>query len=92
MLIEFDSKKQAQTLSDRGLDFNDAALIFSIEHYTLQDLREEYGEPRFISIGWLSSQMVMLVWTPRGEVRRIISMRKCNERENKLYETHLNQK
>ena len=53
MLIEFDSQKQAQTLADRGLDFNDAVLIFSASHYTLQDLREEYGEPRFITIGWL---------------------------------------
>jgi uncharacterized protein len=92
MLIEFDSHKQVQTLADRGLDFNDALLIFSGSHYTLQDLREEYGEPRFITIGWLSTHMMMLVWTPRGEVRRIISMRKCNERENRLYETHLNQK
>jgi uncharacterized protein len=25
--------------------------------------------------------MVVLTWTPRGEVRRIISMRKANERE-----------
>ncbi len=25
--------------------------------------------------------MVVMVWTPRGEVRRIISMRKANERE-----------
>ena len=92
MLIEFDSQKQAQTLIDRGLDFNDAVLIFLELHFTLQDFREEYGEPRFITIGWLSTHMVMLVWTPRGEVRRIISMRKCNEREKRIYETHLNQK
>ena len=31
--------------------------------------------------GVLDSRMVILVWTPRGEVRRIISMRKANERE-----------
>ncbi len=92
MLIEFDSQKHAQTLANRGLDFNDAVLIFSESHYTLEDLREAYGEQRFITIGWLSTQMVMLVWTPRGAVRRIISMRKCNERENRLYETYLNQK
>jgi len=29
--------------------------------------------------------MVVIVWTPRGENRRIISMRKANEREQELY-------
>ena len=31
--------------------------------------------------GVLDGRMVVMVWTPRGEVRRIISMRKANERE-----------
>ena len=29
--------------------------------------------------------MVVLVWTPRGDARRVISMRKANERERRLY-------
>jgi uncharacterized DUF497 family protein len=29
--------------------------------------------------------MIVMVWTPRGEVRRIISMRKANDREKTLY-------
>jgi hypothetical protein len=33
--------------------------------------------------------MVALVWTPRGEGRHIISMRKANEREKKVYEAEL---
>ena len=31
--------------------------------------------------GLLQGRMVVLVWTPRGTARRIISMRKANERE-----------
>ena len=31
----------------------------------------------------------MLVWTPRGEVRRIISMRKANAREKAIYAKEL---
>ncbi len=33
--------------------------------------------------------MIVLVWTPRGEVRRIISMRKANDREKALYAQYL---
>ena len=32
----------------------------------------EYEEDRFITVGWLDANMVVMVWTPRGEVRRII--------------------
>ena len=49
------------------------------------DLRQEYSEQRFITVGLLESRMVVLVWTPRGEARRIVSMRKANDREQARY-------
>jgi uncharacterized protein len=48
-----------------------------------------YGEARFITIGRLDRRMVVLVWTPRGVSRRIISMRKANAREQALYGSRL---
>lgn len=48
-----------------------------------------YEEDRFITVGWLDARLVVLVWTPRGEVRRIISMRKANDREKALFTRHL---
>ena len=86
MQIEFDEQKRALTFNARGLDFRDATIIFAGEHYTLQDLRKAYSEPRFLTVGWLNQQMILVVWTPRNHKRRIISMRKCNERERKIYE------
>ena len=52
---------------------------------TVQDDRRDYGEDRFITIGFLDGAMVVLVWTSRGAAYRIISMRKANERERALY-------
>ena len=52
---------------------------------TVEDDRRNYGEDRFITIGFLDDTMVVLVWTPRGGTHRIISMRKANERERTLY-------
>ena len=86
MLIEFDSEKRVQTLTDRGLDFADAPLAMSGDQLTMLDTRIDYGEARFITVGFIENIMVMVVWTPRGEVRRIISMRKCNEREQTRYQ------
>ena len=91
--IEFDSDKRDKTLAERGLDFSRAGEVFVGEQFTAQDLRPGYGEPRFFTVGHLDERLderlVIGVWTPRGEVRRIISMRKANEREQTRYIQHL---
>jgi uncharacterized protein len=89
MKLEFDQGKRDKTLLERGLDFTRAAEVFDGLHFTGQDKRMDYEEDRFITVGWLDDNMVVMVWTPRGEVRRIISMRKANDREKTLYNTHL---
>jgi uncharacterized DUF497 family protein len=73
--ITFDPAKRAATLAHRGLDFADAALVFAGEHATAPDERRDYGEPRCITAGQLRGRFVVIVWTPRGDARRIISMR-----------------
>jgi uncharacterized DUF497 family protein len=89
MKIEFDQAKRDKTLQERGLDFARAVEVFDGIHFTGQDKRMEYEEDRFITIGWLDANMIVMVWTLRGEVRRIISMRKANDREKTLYASYL---
>lgn len=85
MEIEFDSGKRAKTIAARGLDFARAGEVFAGRHFTGEDTREDYSEPRYITVGKLDGRMVVIVWTPRGESRRIISMRKANDREQARY-------
>ena len=85
MQIEFDSTKRDKTLAERGLDFVRAEEVFSGLHFTGQDTRQDYDEDRFITVGLLDARLVVLIWTPRGEARRIISMRKANDREKAFY-------
>lgn len=59
--------------------------VLSGDTLTVEDDRRDYGEQRFITIGFLDAAMVVLVWTPREGTHRIISMRKANEREQALY-------
>ena len=85
MAIELDTAKRNATLEARGLDMARADEVFEGTTLTVEDDRQHYGEDRFITIGFLDGRMVILVWTPRNGTRRIISMRKANEREQALY-------
>ena len=89
MKIEFDVAKRNTTLIERGLDFARASKVFEGLHLTQQDTRQTYDEDRFITVGHLEERLVVLVWTPRDEVRRIISMRKANEREKAYYQSYV---
>jgi len=87
--IEFDEKKRLETLRVRGLDMALAGEVFAGPILTIPDDRRDYGEKRCITIGYFDMAMVVIVWTSRNEKIRIISMRKANERERKLYEPRL---
>lgn len=85
MRIEFDPAKRMATIEARGLDMAEVGRVFDDATLTVEDDRRDYGETRFITMGYLSSRLVVLVWTPRGRTRRIISLRKANDREKALY-------
>ncbi|MFT4197457.1 MAG: BrnT family toxin [Pseudoxanthomonas sp.] len=85
MEIEFDAAKRDITLQERGLDLADAGQIFSGIHATRTDNRKDYGEPRFQTFGFLYGHAAVVVWTPRGQVRRIISLRYAHEHEAKAF-------
>jgi len=86
MRYEWDEKKRASNLLTHGIDFAivrnfdwNAALI-------IRDTRRNYREPRFLSYAPIADRLYAMVWTPRGDVRRIISLRKANRREVLKYE------
>jgi uncharacterized DUF497 family protein len=87
--ITYDPDKRAKTLAERGLDFQHAAQVFAGLTLTLPDERQDYGEVRYQTYGLLADRLVMVVWTERGDSRHIISMRKCNDREEARFENRL---
>jgi uncharacterized DUF497 family protein len=66
-----------------------AGEVFAGLHFTRLDDRRDYGESRFVTVGWLDARLVAFVWTPRGHARRIISMKHCHEREAKKIRPYL---
>jgi len=90
MKIEYNNAKNIKNIKERDISF-DLAEGFDLEtSLTWQDLRYDYnGENRFISIGYIENRLYSLVFTPRGELLRVISLRKANPREVKRYEKHI---
>ncbi len=91
MNLEWEEAKRRLTLTERGLDFADAEIIFAGKCVILSDTRREYGEPRYITFGTLIGRVIAIAWTWRDDNVRIISMRKANEREIKAYWQRLEQ-
>lgn len=89
MEISFDPEKRARTLHERGLDFAQAEQVFAGPAFTQADERFDYPEPRFVTFGLLDGRMIVIVWTATSGGRRIISMRKANEREQARYRQRL---
>ena len=90
MQIIYDPAKRERTLQERGLDFVRANEVFEHHHFTKPDLRQNYPEERWITVGFLEQRMIVLVSTHQGwSKRRIISMRKANEREQEKYWQYL---
>ena len=89
MRISFDPAKRVETLRTRGLDFADVAVVFEGPIFTFPDERYDYSEERYVTAGLLADRMVIVVWTPTPGGRRIISLRKANDREEARYSHRL---
>jgi uncharacterized protein len=81
MDVEWDQAKKDRNLAKHGVDF------VVIEGFnweiavTREDTRVEYDETRYVSISAIGDRLFVAVWTERGAVCRLISLRKANKRE-----------
>lgn len=89
MDFEWDSEKARNNLKKHGVDFADAASIFEdLNAITIEAPSEQ--EKRFVSVGIdCFARMIVVVYTWRGDIIRIISARKATKKEQKQYEVGL---
>ena len=85
MEIEFDPAKREVVLAARGLDMARCGEAFEKFHLTKRDERHSEHEQRFRSLALLDDTVVIIAWTPRGKLRRIVTMWKANDRERQSY-------
>ena len=86
MKFEWDENKNKANQRKHRISFEEAAEIFRYPMYEMVDIRADYGEARYIAIG-RNNQMVILVvvYTERGSRTRMISARRANKEEKRLY-------
>jgi uncharacterized DUF497 family protein len=90
MEFEWDQSKDRANRRKHGISFEEAKHIFDGPVLTRVDEREDYGEVREISLGTLSPDAPLLVvHTARGTKTRLISARKANRQERKIYDDYL---
>ena len=85
MAITFDTEKNARNIAERGLSFGRVAELDWDTALVVEDTRRDYGETRLLVMALLDGRLHAAVVTPRGEDLRVISFRRANGREVRLY-------
>ena len=84
MDFEWFEDKRLVTLAERGLDFRDARHLFDGRPlYSYPSPRKD--EARTVSVGCIENRFIAVVWVERENRRRIISMRRARDGEEKHY-------
>ena len=84
-MFEWDEFKRILTLEARGLDFAEATAMFDGRSIMTTLARSEV-EVRFLTVGPLGDdKLYAVVWTERGENKRIISLRRASSDEKRTY-------
>ena len=86
MEISFDPSKNDKNLSERQLSFTRVIDFDWGSALVKEDVRKNYPERRFIAIGYLDKRLHVLCFAETELGIRVISFRKANEREGKVYE------
>lgn len=85
MKFEWHENKNQNNIRVHEIDFQDAWQIFEHPMLVKTDTRKNYGEERLIGLGQLDGAVVVVVFTKRSGATRIISIRRANRNERKIY-------
>jgi uncharacterized DUF497 family protein len=86
MAITFDPAKNERNIAERGLPFERVADLEWDTALVAEDTRRDYGETRYRVFALLKGRLHIAVVSPRGDDIRVISFRKANRKEERLYE------
>ena len=85
MRIEFDPTKEASNRLKHGVSLAMAAELDWDAAWVWVDERVDYNEMRMIALAPKTEILCCVAFVDRGDVRRIISLRRANRREVKHY-------
>ncbi len=86
MEFEWDENKNKRNIIKHQIAFDDAKEVFKdINRKVSPDLRFDYGESRWVTIGKMLDAIIVVVYTCRNKVYRLISARYAKKQEREIY-------
>lgn len=85
MKFEWDSDKNLFNMLKHKISFKEAALVFlDVDRMEFYDEEHSIFEDRYVTIGRVE-EVIVVVYTERKDVTRIISARKASREEEEAY-------
>ena len=89
-MFTWDPAKNEENKRRHRIAFEDAISAFDGPTLEQYDGREDYGEDRWVMVGLMGGVIVIVVvYTERGDVIRLISARKAKTYEREDFEAYL---
>ena len=85
-MFEWDEEKRALNLDKHGIDFIDAKELWSGAVLEAVSPQTQHNEERIVAIGKIEGRCIAVIYTWRGDNRRLISARKARRNEQQAYE------
>ncbi len=86
MDFEYDPEKNSKNIRQHGLSFADVHMLDWDAAVYREDIRKEYGEVRVQAFTFdKDKKLYMVAFTVRHEKIRVISFRRANKREEKIF-------
>jgi uncharacterized DUF497 family protein len=84
--FEWDPAKAKANLMKHGVSFAAAAQVFRDTHRVeWEDIRGDYREERFVTVGEVNAEVLSVAYTVRGDVIRMIPARRASKKEKEEY-------
>ena len=90
--FSFDPAKNARNIAVHGISLARAVDFAWHTAVNIEDTRRDYGERRFKAYGLIGLRVYVLIHTPREGRVHVISLRRANKREVRLYENQAKDK
>lgn len=87
-MVTYDEAKRESNIRTHSFDFVGCEAVFSGFTITREDKRDAYGELRLQTLGLWNGIVVLIVHTPRDDHDHIISIRKAETHEERIYWRH----
>jgi hypothetical protein len=85
MDVEYDSDKDAANLAKHGVSLALGVIVLENCIGAVVDARRDYGEIRINAFGPVNNRLFVCTYTMRGEIHRLISVRKAIRQEQNTW-------